>query len=140
MEKSLVPVGQKPTFFYRPFAGYVQGGFPSPASDYMEEGINLNKDLNIGASTFFMRVQGESMIDAHIPPDAILVIDKAIKPKNNSIVIAVVNGEFTVKYFVRDFKGCTLHPANPKFQPIRITEDMQFEVWGVVTAVIIETK
>src|SRR5689334_1690703 len=121
------------------FFGYVQAGFPSPASDYMENNVDLRDALNIKPSTFYMRAANDSMIGANIPPDAILVIDKALTPKNHSIVIAALNGEFTVKYFVKDIKGCMLVPDNPKYKPIRITEEMQFQVWGVVTAVIIQT-
>ena len=122
------------------FLGYVPAGFPSPASDYMEDGIDLNKELiRRPSSTYFFRATGESMIDAHIPPDAILVVDKAVRPRNNSIVLAVVNGEFTVKYFVQQNGECLLLPANPKFKPLRILEGMDFSVWGVVTSVIIKT-
>ena len=79
------------------------------------------------------------MINAHIPPNAILIVDKAVKPKNNSIVIAVLNGEFTVKFFLQNQEACMLVPANEKYKPIKITEGMDFTVWGVVTAVIIQT-
>ncbi len=122
------------------FLGYVPAGFPSPASDYMEEGIDLNKELiRRPSSTYFFRATGESMIGAHIPPDSILIVDRSVKPRNNSIVLAVVNGEFTVKYFVNQGGQCLLVPANPKFKPIRILEGMDFSVWGVVMSVIIKT-
>ena len=122
------------------FMGYVPAGFPSPASDYMEEGIDLNKELiRRPSSTYFFRATGDSMIQAHIPPDAILIVDKSIRPKNNSIVLAVVNGEFTVKFYVPETEGCTLLPANPKYKPIRVREGMDFSIWGVVTSVIIRT-
>lgn len=124
-----------------PFLGYVPAGFPSPASDYMEEGIDLNKELiRRPSSTYFFRATGDSMIQANIPPEAILVVDRSLKPKNNAIVLAVVNGEFTVKHLVKDIRGFLLVPANPSFKPIRITEDMEFTVWGVVTCVIIQTE
>lgn len=121
------------------FLGFVQAGFPSPASDYSEEDINLEKILKPKSSMFCFRAVNDSMIEANIPPDAILIVDKALKPLNNSIVIAVLNGEFTVKHLVKDIKGFTLVPANPKYKSIRITEEMDFSVWGVVTAVIIQT-
>jgi DNA polymerase V len=119
------------------FLGYVQAGFPSPASDYSEDRIDLLHMLKSKPSTFLMEATGDSMIEAHIPEGAILVIDKALQAKNNSIVVAYVNGEFTVKYLVKDIKGGMLIPANPKFKPIRITEEMQFQVFGVVTAIVI---
>ncbi len=122
------------------FLGYVQAGFPSPASDYMEESIDLDRELiRRPSSTYFFRAQNDSMINAHIPPNAILIVDKAVKPKNNSIVIAVLNGEFTVKFFLQNQEACMLVPANEKYKPIKITEGMDFTVWGVVTAVIIQT-
>lgn len=121
------------------FLGFVHAGFPSPASDYSEEDINLEKILKPKSSMFVFRAVNDSMIDSNIPPNAILVVDKALKPANNSIVIAVLDGEFTVKHLVKDFKGYTLVPANPKYKPIRITEGMDFSVWGVVTAIIIQT-
>ena len=120
--------------------GYVPAGFPSPASDYMDDGIDLNKKLiQRPSSTFFFRVEGESMTGAHIPPGAVVIVDKALRPKNNSIVIAVVNGEYTIKFFVKNQEGMALVPANPKYKTTVITEGMDFSIWGVVTAVIIET-
>jgi DNA polymerase V len=121
------------------FLGHVQAGFPSPAGDYAEDDIDLAKLLKPKPSMFCFRAVNDSMIGANIPPDAILVVDKALKPNNNSIIIAVVNGEFTVKYLVKDFKGYQLMPANPKYKTIRIEEGMDFTVWGVVTAIIIQT-
>lgn len=122
------------------FLGCVSAGFPSPASDYSEDNIDLAKLLMPKSSVFCFRAVNDSMIGANIPPDAILVVDKALTPKNYSIVIGVVDGEFTVKHYVKDMKGIRLLPANPKYKPIQIMEGMQFEVWGVVTAVVIMTK
>ena len=124
-----------------PFLGYVQAGFPSPASDYMEEGIDLNKELiRRPSSTFFFRAAGESMTGAHIPPGALLIVDRSVKPRNNSIVLAVVNGEFTVKYLVQNQSGCQLVPAHPKYRPMPILDGMDFMVWGVVTGIIIQPQ
>ena len=123
-----------------PFLGHVQAGFPSPASDYMEDGIDLNKRLiRRPSSTFFFRIEGESMTGAHIPHGAVVVVDKSLRPRNNAVVIAVVNGEFTCKFYVVNKEGCALVPANPKFRTVVIDGDTDFQVWGVVTAVIIET-
>lgn len=119
--------------------GYVQAGFASPALDYSEEGIDLEKILKPRPSVFYLRAVNDSMIGANIPPGALLVVDKAAQPKNYSIVIASLNGDFLVKYYVKDIKGVRLESANPKYQPIRITEEMGFQVWGVVTAVVILT-
>lgn len=122
-----------------PFAGYVAAGFPSPASDYTEENIDLAKELvPRPLSTFCFRAVNDSMIEAHIPPGAILVVDKSITPRNHAIVIASVNGEFLVKYFVRNREGIRLLPANKKYKPIPIGEGCDFAVWGVVTYIIIK--
>jgi DNA polymerase V len=123
-----------------PILGSVQAGFASPALDYSEDGIDLEKILRPRPSVFYLRAVNDSMIGAQIPPGAILVVDKALQPRNYSIIIACINGEFLVKYFVKDIKGPRLESANPKYAPVIITEDMQFQVWGVVTAVVILTK
>ncbi len=117
----------------------IQAGFPSPAMDYIEEEIDLANYLNPKPlSTFVAKAVGESMINAFIPPGAYLIIDKSMKPKDNMIVIAVINGEFTIKRYINNSSGIRLMPANPKFQPILITEDMDFRVWGVATKIIID--
>ena len=118
----------------------VPAGFPSPAMDYMEEEIDFNHYLRPRpSSTFIIRVKGESMIEANIPDNALLIVDKSLKPANNMIVVAIVNGEFTVKRFVKNSSGIRLMPANPKFNPIPITEGMDFAIWGTVTKIIIDT-
>jgi DNA polymerase V len=78
------------------FPVFIPAGFPSPAADYPQEEIDLNKYLKCNSSsTFIIRVQGDSMIGAHITNNSLLVVDKALKPRHNSIVVAVVNGEYT---------------------------------------------
>ncbi len=117
----------------------VQAGFPSPAMDYIEEEIDLTSYLNPKPlSTFVAKAVGESMINAFIPPGAYLIVDKSLKPSNNMIVIAVINGEFTIKRYTNSGSEVWLMPANPEFQPIPISEDMDFKVWGVVTKIIID--
>jgi len=134
----LVMTQSKEILFY-PFL--LPAGFPSPAQDYMEEEIDLNTLLRPKPSAMFLvRVQGDSMIDAHITSNAILVVDKSVKPRNNMIVVAVINGEFTVKRLLKSKDGVVLKPENSKYKPIQITEDMDFKVWGVVTNIIIDAK
>jgi DNA polymerase V len=87
-----------------------------------------------------MRVSGDSMIEAHIPKGAIAVIDKSITPRNNAVVVAILNGEYTLKYLVHNQFGCKLIAANKKIKDIDITEDMDFRVWGVVTHIVIDFK
>ena len=121
------------------YGGSVQAGFPSPAADYMEEDIDFNKLLcPRPSSTVVVRATGESMIGAFIPDQAYLIVDKSIKPANNCIVVAIVNGEFTIKRFIKNSSGIRLMSANPKFQPIPITDDMEFTIWGTVTKIIID--
>ncbi len=121
----------------------VQAGFPSPAGDYLEEEINLNQYLIPRPnSTFIVRVKGDSMLNAHIPDNSLLVVDKSVKPVNNRIVVAIVNNEFTVKRFIKNSSGIRLLPEspNPKYKPIPITDEMDFRIWGTVTSIIINAS
>lgn len=117
--------------------GGIRAGFPSPAQDYMEQGIDLNRELiRHPSSTFYGRVVGDSMVDADINEGDLLVIDKSITPQNGDLAVCFVNGEFTLKYIETDGNHCYLRPANNKYQRIEILPDSQFEVWGVVTYTI----
>ena len=116
-------------------------GFPSPAKDYQEDVIELSKYLvQHPSATFYFRVSGDSMINASMPNGALLVVDKAIKPVSGMIVLAVVNGEFTVRRIVQTRKALVLHPENPAYKPLTVTEEMNMQVWGVVTAVVVKYK
>lgn len=119
------------------FLESVSAGFPSPADDYLESKLDLN-DLLIKnpAATFFVRVTGDSMIKAGIYSGDILVVDRSLDPKEGSIVIAVINGELTVKRLGYKGKEVYLLPENKFYNPIKITDEMNFEVWGVVRSVI----
>lgn len=121
------------------FIGIAYAGFPSPASDYLEEDIDLKKYLQPNpTASYLARVKGNSMVNSHIPDDALVVIDKSLKPKNNCVVVASVNGENIIKHFVKTHAGLFLSPSNAAYRPIRITEDMNFSIWGVVTHVIVK--
>ena len=115
----------------------IKAGFPSPAEDYLDSCLDLN-DLVVKhpAATFFVRVDGHSMIDAGIDSDDVLVVDRSVEPGENSIVVAIVDGDFTVKRISKCDNQLFLMPANQEHDPIEITEEMSFEVWGVVTYVI----
>ena len=119
------------------FADSVQAGFPSPAEDYMDLDLNLQDHLIQNPSaTFCVRAVGESMKDAGIQSGDIMLVDKSLTPKNRSIVLAVIDGEFTVKRVNVSEKELYLMPENENFPPIKITEELDFQVWGVVTYII----
>lgn len=119
------------------FSSHISAGFPSPADDYVEKRLNLN-DLLIknDTATFFVRVSGDSMIEASIHDGDILVVDKSKKPVSGSIIIAVLNGELTVKRVMKSRGRLYLVPENKEYSKIEVTEDAEFLVWGVVTNVI----
>ncbi len=119
------------------FSSGVSAGFPSPAADYEEGKLDLNRFLvKNPAATFFVKVNGDSMIGAGIHPNDLLVVDRSLEPADKSVVIAVLNGELTVKR-IRIRKGkITLEPENENYSVQQITDGVDFEVWGVVTNVI----
>ena len=119
------------------FEAVVPAGFPSPAADYEEDKLDLNKHLiKHQAATFFVRASGDSMEGAGIHHGDLLVVDRSLEPRDKSVVIAVVNGELTVKRIKIRNKKIVLEPENGSFPAQEITEDTEFEVWGVVTSVI----
>ena len=112
-------------------------GFPSPAEQYVDAPLDLNELLvKNPPATYFVRAAGNSMVDAGIQEGDILVVDRSIQPENNSIVIACVDNEFTVKYLRIDGGTVSLIPANRRYKPITFSEGMELKVFGVVTAVI----
>jgi DNA polymerase V len=109
-------------------------GFPSPAEDYLDSPLDFNELLVTNPSaTFAVRLAGESMMGAGLFPGDIAVVDRSVSPTNNCIVLALLDGEFTVKRYRRAGAAITLTPENAAFSPITITEDHAFEIWGVVT-------
>ena len=119
------------------FLSGVSAGFPSPADDYLDRKLDLNEHLiKNPAATFFVRVAGDSMTGAGINDDDILVVDRSLEPMNNSIVIAVVNGELAVKRLLKKNGHCHLVAENPHYPPLEINADTPLEIWGVVTYAI----
>ncbi len=115
----------------------IKAGFPSPAEDYLDKKLDLNEYLiKHPASTFFVKVKGDSMAGAGITSGDILIVDRSLDPKDKSIVVAVVNGDFTVKRICKDGQRLFLVAENPKYPLMEIKDDMDFEVWGVVVHVI----
>ncbi len=134
--------GQKKTenipILIKAYTNSVPAGFPSPANDYLEERLSLDKEfIRHPNSTFLIDCKGDSMVNAFIPPKAKLLIDRSITPKNGDIVLAILHGEFTVKYFKKNDFKCWLIPANKKYKDIEITPEMDMEVWGVVTQIFV---
>ena len=122
------------------FSDSVQAGFPSPAEDHMDMDLNLNDYLvHNPSATFCVKAIGESMKDAGIKSGDIMIVDKSLEPRNRSIVPAVIDGEFTVKRVNLNDNELYLIPENSNFSPIKITQEMDFQVWGVVTYVIHKT-
>lgn len=119
------------------FAVPVSAGFPSPAEDYEEGKLDLNRYLiKHPAATFFVRVTGDSMIEAGIHPGDLLVVDRALEVTDGRVVIAVVNGELTVKRICQKKNQLFLVPENKNYQPLQVQQEMDFMIWGVVTNVI----
>jgi DNA polymerase V len=115
----------------------ISAGFPSPALDFIDLSIDMNKHLiKRPSSTFYGRVKGQSMKDVGITDGDLLVIDKSITPKNDQIAVCYVDGEFTIKKIKFEQDVCWLIPANDAYQPIRVTSQNDFLIWGIVTHVI----
>lgn len=120
-----------------PYYEYVSAGFPSPADDYMDKPLDLNAYLiKHPAATFIVRVEGESMLGASIHPDDLLIVDRSLTAKPDDIVIATLDGEFTVKRYVVEKGRQYLRPENQRFQPIDVTHHLDCRIWGVVVFVI----
>ena len=115
----------------------VPAGFPSPAQDSDGDSLDLNRELiSSPSSTFCARVSGDSMIDCGINDGDLIIIDKALTPHDGSIAVCYIDGEFTVKRIALKSDGVYLMPANKEYAPIRIPEDSNFQVWGLVTHII----
>ncbi len=115
----------------------VSAGFPSPAADFSENSIDLNKELSKNPlATFYIRVKGNSMINAGIQDKDILVVDRSLEATNNKIAICFIDGEFTVKRIKLDTNGLYLMPENENYKPIKVSEENQFMIWGIVTYII----
>jgi DNA polymerase V len=119
------------------FEGRVQAGFPSPAQGEYADSIDLNRALITNpAATFCARVMGDSMVNAGINEGDLLIIDRSLPPHEGSIAVCFIDGDFTVKKLsVRD-DGIYLTPANASFPELKVAEDSNFQIWGVVSHII----
>lgn len=142
-----MPIEHKKLTFFKPdlnstiklpFINHgVSAGFPSPAMDFMESSIDLNQVLvENPIATFYVQVDGNSMIDAGIHDKDLLVVDRSLEPRNNKIAICLLDGEFTVKRIRLENNELFLMPENSSYQPIQVTEENQLIIWGIVTYVI----
>ena len=117
-------------------ANAIKAGFPSPADDYQHDALDFNRDLiKHPEATFYGRVDGDSMVEAGINDGDIAVIDRSVDASDGDVIVAFVNNEFTIKYLDLSHKAdgyIELKPANKKYHPIRIEDNDNFEVWGVV--------
>ncbi len=115
----------------------VSAGFASPAQDFLEVRIDLNEALTDNRlTTFYIRVSGNSMIDAGIDDGDLLVTDRSLEPHDGKIAICLIDGDFTVKRLKVETDCIYLMPENKNYQPIKVTEENQFVIWGIVTYVI----
>ena len=115
----------------------ISAGFPSPAEDFKQERLSLDNELiKNKEATFFARVSGQSMIDAGLSDNDLLVIDRSLSPAHNKIAVCFLDGEFTVKRLKVEKDEVWLQPENKSYQPIKITEENDFVIWGIVTNVI----
>ncbi len=119
------------------FESRIPAGFPSPADDHLDTCLDL-KDLVVEhpAATFFARVEGDSMIEAGIHSGDVLVVDRALEPAGNRVVVAVIDGEFTVKRIKKIKDRLFLVPENADLAPMEVSPETEFAIWGVVTYVV----
>ena len=123
------------------FSATVQAGFPSPADDHMDKALDLNEHLVTNpVATFFVKAKGDSMKDAGIQSGDIMIVDRSVSPKDKQIVVAMLDGEFTVKRLRRKKGQVFLVAENNAFPPMEITGDQELIIWGVVTYVIHQPK
>jgi len=122
------------------FLDKISAGFPSPATDYMENKLDLNEYLiKHPAATFIVKTNGSSMINADIYSGDLLIVDRSLTPRNNNIVIASIFGDLTVKKIKKKDKLFFLVSANEDYPSIEVKEEMECFIWGVVTYIIHET-
>ncbi len=115
----------------------IRAGFPSPAEDYVNEHLDLNRELiDHPAATFYGRVVGDSMAGEGIEEDDLLIIDKSLRPEDGDLAVCCLDGEFTLKRLRITSTGVWLVPSNPDYPEIEIVEGMDFRVWGIVTHTI----
>ena len=130
-----ISMNKKKTYKLPLCLSQVEAGFPSPADDFLESSLDLNDYLiDNPLATFLVKVSGYSMTGAGILPGDILVVDRSLEAQHNRIVVAVVDGELTVKRFLRQKSFCQLVSDNPRYPAIKAQDELL--IWGVVVAVV----
>lgn len=115
----------------------IKAGFPSPASDFEGKRISLDEELiKNETATFFARVDGDSMQDAGMANGDLLVVDRSLEPKDGKVAVCMLDGEFTVKRLKVTKEGVFLIPENRKYKEIKVEEDQELVIWGIVTYVV----
>ena len=120
----------------------VECGFPSPARDFTESSIDLNEELIPHPNaTFVVRARGHSMIDAGISPGDLIIVGRSLKPRNDSVVVAVLDGELSIKILrIKSKNDVVLKSANKNYEDVYVSEEMDFMIWGVCTYVVHDLK
>lgn len=119
------------------FTGGISAGFPSPAEDFLDLTIDLNKEfVKHPSTTFYGRVNGDSMQDAGISDGDLLIIDKSLPASDGKIAVCFIDGEFTVKRIKKEKDCVWLVAENKKYKPIKVSDENEFIVWGIVTTII----
>jgi len=137
----MLPLAEPPAQRIPLYGHSISAGFPSPADDYIEDRLDLNQLLvSNQPATFFLRVKGDSMINAGIHDGDIIVVDRSVQPVDRSVVVAVVDGELTVKRLIMRSGTAELHAENPKYAPIRFQDGQELTIWGVVTSAVHQVK
>ena len=133
-----VQLAENPTSFKVPMFGHtIRAGFPSPADDYVADRLDLNDHLMPRKeASYLLTVSGESMVGVGIHDGDILVVARSLTPANGKVVIAILDGQFTVKTLEKNRGKIRLLPANPDFEPIELKDEQELQIWGVVTSVI----
>ena len=141
LSNAIIRTKQEQNLIYPMFLTFykeaVECGFPSPARDFTEGTIDLNEELIPRPnSTFIVRARGDSMIGSGIYPGDLLIVDRSLSPRNGSIIIAVLDGELSVKGLKLNNDQATLSSSNPNYSDVIVSEEMDFTIWGVCTNVV----
>ena len=136
-KKNFIKLDNKTKHKIQLYASSISAGFPSPAEDHMDVGLDINEYLiKHPSSTFYIYVKGDSMINSGIFDGDLMIVDRSLEAKSNSVIIAVLNGDFTVKKIKKENNKIYLIPDNKKYNPILLDDSTDFQIWGVVTHTI----